>query len=215
MIRRLSQVLLCLAAAASASALEWKTRHLSFEVAPLQKTTDAAFEFTNTSAQPVSITNVESSCDCLDVAPSAAIIAPGESGRINARFTVGDRFGIYRRTILVTTNEGTPPVALAVEFNVAEVASLTPRSVEWPVDGPAREQAVDIVVTPGIELTISHAQATSEEFSHRLETVEAGRHYRLHVTPKSTREIANAAFRLHAKAASGEDLILSAYASVH
>ena len=201
-------------AALPASALEWKTQHLSLKTAPLQKTTEADFEFTNPSAKPVTIKGVDTSCDCLDAAASAPVIAPGATGRIHAKFTVGDRFGIYRRTIIVSTDEGTPPVALTVELDVPEAATLSPRSVEWKVGAPATEQTVEIAVTEGVTLDIATVQATSDAFTSRLETVEAGHRYRLHLAPKSTKEATNAAFRLYGKAGTGQDLVISAYGNV-
>ena len=201
-------------AALPAAALDWKTTHVELTTAPLQKTTETSFEFTNPSDKPVTIRGVDSSCDCLDATASAKVIAPGAAGRIHAKFTVGDRFGIYQRTIIVSTDEGTAPVALTIQLDVPEAATLTPRSVEWKIGAPATEQAVEIAVTPGLELTISNVQATSDAFTSRLETVEPGRRYRLHLAPKTTAEVANAAFRLYAKAGSGEDLVLSAYGNV-
>jgi hypothetical protein len=207
-------VLAFLLAAAVASALEWKTQHLAIKTGPLQKTTEAAFEFTNNSDRTVTITSVDSSCDCLDAVPSAKTFAPGASGRIQARFTVGDRSGIYRRTILVATDEGTVPAALTVELDVAEVATLSPRSLEWKLHADPVEQAVDVMVNSSLEITITKVQGTSDAFAHRLETVQAGRHYRLHLAPRTTRDPANAAFRLYAKASTGEDLVLSVYGNV-
>jgi hypothetical protein len=214
MPHRFLSVLLILTAAVTAPALEWKTQHVSLKTAPLQKVTETAFEFTNTSEKTVTITSVDSSCDCLDAFPSAKTFAPGASGRINAKFTVGDRSGVYRRTIIVATDENDAPVALTVELDVPEVATLSPRSLEWKLQGPAAEQAVEVEVAPGLALTISHVQGTSDHFIHRLEILEAGRRYRLYLAPKSTAEVANAAFRLYAKAASGEDLVLSVYGNV-
>lgn len=201
-------------AALAAPALEWETTSLSLRTAPLQKTTEAAFVFTNTGDKAVTITGVDSSCDCLEATPSAKTFAPGAGGRIHARFSIGDRTGLLRRTIIVSTDEGTAPVALTVELDVPEVATLIPRSLEWTLRSPAVVQTVEIVVPAGLELVISHVQATSDAFTHRLESVEAGRHYRLHLAPRSTSVVANAAFRLHAKAATGEGLILSVYGNV-
>lgn len=201
-------------AALPAFALEWKTTHLELRTAPLQKTTETFFEFTNSSDKTVTITGVESSCDCLDATASAKVIAPGASGRIHAKFTVGDRFGLYQRTIFVSTDESKVPVALTVQLDVPEFATVTPRSVEWKLGTPAAEQTVEIAVADGLELTFSTVQATSDAFAARLETVEAGRRYRLHVTPKTTQEAANAAFRLYGQTPAGQNLVLSAYGNV-
>jgi hypothetical protein len=200
--------------AVPAAALEWKTTHLDLKPAPLQKTMTAAFEFTNTSDKPVKITRVDSSCDCLEATPSASVIAPGATGRIDAHFNLADRYGTLRRTLVVQTDEGTGPATLTVVLEVPETATLTPRSVEWKIGAAPTEQAVDVTVAAGIELTLNSVHATSDAFTTRLETVAAGRHYRLHVTPRSTAAVANAAFRLYGKTPSGQDVVLSAYGNV-
>jgi hypothetical protein len=206
--------LVLLAAVHASAALAWKTQHVSLRTVPLQRTTATAFEFTNTGDQPVTITSVDTSCDCLEAAASARVIAPGASGRIDARFTIGDRFGLYQRTIIVSTDDGQPPAALVVTLDVPEAATLTPRSLEWKLHGSAAEQTVEIAVTAGLTLEFLNVEPTSDFFTARLETVAAGRSYRLHVTPKNTAEAANAAFRLYAKAGTGQDVLLSAYANV-
>ena len=201
-------------AAAPAIALEWKTQHLSIQAAPLQRNAETVFAFTNTGTKPVTITSVDTSCDCLEAKPSAKIFAPGASGTISAHFNLTGAAGRLQRTILVGTDEGTPAVALTVELDVPEVATLTPRSVEWKLGGEAKEATVDITVLPGVELAITSVQPTGDAFTHRLEVVEAGRHFRLHLVPKDASKPANAAFRLFAKAGTGEEIVFSAYANV-
>ncbi len=195
-------------------ALDWKTQHLSLKTAPLQKHAEAFFEFTNASDRTVTITGVDSSCDCLEASPSAKVIAPGASGRINAKFTLADRYGQLRRTILVSTDEGPHPTALTVQLDVPEAAALTPRSLEWKLGGDTTEQTVEIAVAPDLTLAISEVKGTSDAFATRLETVKAGQFYRLHVTPKSTKTAASAAFRLYAISGDGQNLVFSAYGNV-
>ena len=199
---------------APAFALDWKTKEASVKAAPLQRIAETAFEFTNTGATTVTILGVDTSCDCTEAAPSAQTFAPGATGRITARFHLGDRQGGFERTITVTTDEAKEPVTLRVQLNVPELATLTPRSVDWKLNGPAWEKTVEIVITDGLELTITSVLPTSGLFNHRLETVEAGRHYRLYLAPQSTKEVSNAAFRIYAKAKSGQDVVFSAYGNV-
>jgi len=213
-MKRLSLCLLFSVLGVSALALDWKTRELSVKAIPLQKSAETAFEFTNTSDKTVTILGIDTSCDCTEATPSAQSFAPGTSGRINARFNLGDRQGVYDRFITVTTDESKDPVSLRVQLDVPEFATLTPRSVEWKLNSPAEDQVVDILVTAGIELTVSSVQPTNPVFTGRLETVEPGRHYRLHLAPKHTRDPANAAFRIYAKGPAGRDIILSAYGNV-
>lgn len=205
---------LCIAAAPVAFSLEWKERHATVEVPPLKNTAETEFEYTNTGRQPVTITGLDTSCDCVEVTPSARTLAPGATGTLRAHFSFGDRTGTIQRMILVSTDDGEPPVPLTVELIVPEVAKLTPRVLDWPRGGEAGEKAVLLEVAAGIELTVERVQCTSEAFRSRLETVEAGRRYRLHVEPASTAQTANAAFRLFARASTGQEIVLSAYANV-
>ncbi len=207
-------VLLLLASGVPALALDWRTRELSIKATPLQTTAETVFEFTNSSAKPVTILGVDTSCDCLEATPSARLIAPGASGRITARFHFGDRHGVYERSITVTTDETKEPVTLRVQLDVPELASLTPRSVDWKLNSPAAEQVIEIRIADGLELTVTSVLPTSGLFNSRLETVEAGRHYRLYLAPQNTREVTNAAFRIYAKAQTGQDLVFSAYGNV-
>jgi hypothetical protein len=200
--------------ASTGFALEWKTTDLAIKAAPLQRTAEATFEFTNTGAKPVTITSVDTSCDCLEARPSAKTFAPGAHGTIDAHFNLGGAYGTLRRMIIVSTDEGSSPTALSIALEVPEIAQLTPRSVEWKLGGPGGEQTVEVVVVAGVQLAINDVQPTSDAFAHRLETVEAGRRYRLHLSPRDPAKPANAAFRLFAKSATGEELIFSAYANV-
>jgi hypothetical protein len=208
---------LALAAATTAlpaAGLEWKTTHVELQPAPLQTTAEAWFEFRNSSDRPVKITGVDASCDCLEVTPSATVIAPGAGGRIHARFTLAERYGVLRRTITVRTDDGAAPATLTAQLEIPEAAALTPRSVEWKLGAAPVAQAVEVTIAEGIEVTLNTVHATSDAFTTRLETVTAGRHYRLHVTPRSTAAVANAAFRLYGKTPSGQDIVFSAYGNV-
>jgi hypothetical protein len=211
----LSSVALNLVCAVVSPALEWKTTHQSVQAVPLQSTAEAVFDFVNRSDKPVTITAINTSCDCLDAEPSAKVVAPGAPGNIRARFTVGDRSGLIRRTITVTTDESEIPTALTAELTIPEIATLTPRSLEWGLRGPADTKVVEITIANNtMNLTLGDVRPTSDAFSARLETIETGRRYRLHLTPASTTQPVSAAFRVHATAATGQALIFSAYGNV-
>lgn len=196
-------------------ALEWQTQTLSFTTTPFQTTQEAVFRFTNTGPRPVKILEVESNCDCLDATADRAVYAPGESGVIKSNFTVGDRLGLYERRIKVVTDEGPEPVRLLVRIEVPELVTLSPRSVAWQLHEPAVEKAVDLVVIPGLNIEFTRVQPTSGDFAARLETIEAGRRYRVYLKPPATTQPANAAFRVFGRApASRQDVIVSAYGNV-
>jgi hypothetical protein len=207
---------LCLAGAAAlrCAALEWKEQTLTFTTVPFQLTQAAAFKFTNTSSKPVKILEVESNCDCLEAAADRQVYAPGASGVITTDFHVGDRLGLYERRIKVVTDESPEPVRLLVRIEVPEVVQLNPRSVAWKLHEPATEKTVDVEVIPGVTVNFTQVLPTSGDFTARLETLEAGRRYRVHLKPPATTQPANAAFRIFGRAASGQDVIVSAYGNV-
>jgi hypothetical protein len=201
-------------AALGGFALEWKTQTVTFTTAPFQTTQEAVFHFTNTGSRPVKIVEVESNCDCLDAASDRQTYAPGESGIIKSSFTVGDRLGLYERRIKVVTDEDPEPVRLLVRIEVPELVTLTPRSVAWKLNEPAAEKAVELEVIPGVAINFTRVQPTSGDFDARLETVEAGRRYRVYLKPPATTQPANAAFRIFGRSGSGKDVIVSAYGNV-
>lgn len=196
------------------AALEWKTQTLAFTAAPFQTTQEAIFEFTNTSAKPVRISEVESNCDCLDAAADGHIYPPGASGVIKTTFTIGDRLGLYERRIKVLTDESAEPVRLLVRIEVPELVILTPRSVAWKLHEAAAEKTVELEVTPGVQIEFDRVLPTSGNFGARLETIEAGRRYRVLLKPPTTAQPANAAFRIFGKASSGREVVVSAYGNV-
>ena len=213
-MNRLLLPFLFLLAAVRLPALEWTTTHQTVQATPLRSTAETQFEFTNRTDRPVTITRVDTSCDCLDAEPDSKVIAPGATGHIRARFTVAGLNGTYHRTITVTSDDAQTPVALTVDLQVPEVASLTPRSLEWALNRPAEAKTVEIQIAAGLDLTLGPVKATSDDFVLQLETIEAGRLYRLHATPRETSQAVSAAFRIHATAGTGQSLIFSAYGNV-
>jgi hypothetical protein len=195
-------------------ALDWPTRQRSVKTLPLQKTAETSFAFTNTGTTSVTILNIDPSCDCTEASASAQAFDPGASGSINVRIHLGDRTGVYERTITIKTDEAGEAITLRLQLDVPEFATLTPRSVEWKLNGPAWEKTVEILIADGLELTVTNVLPTSGLFHHRLETVKTGRHYRLYLSPLSTTEVSNAAFRIYAKAKDGQDVVVSAYGNV-
>jgi hypothetical protein len=200
--------------AASALALDWKTTTVTKTIAPFQMTLDAVFEFRNNGSQVVTIRELETNCGCLEAAADRKVYPPGAAGLIKAKFTVGDRTGLYVRTITVLTDEPGSPVRLSLQIEVPLLAEITPRSVAWHLNDPPGEKSVEILPAPGLEITFAEAQSTNDAFAARLETVEPGRHYRLHLTPRATAQPASAAIRLFGREKSGHEVIVSAYASI-
>jgi hypothetical protein len=182
--------------------------------APLQATMDVAFAYKNVSSRPVTIRSIQSNCDCLQVGATKVTLAPGESGMVTARFTVGDRIGLYERTITVVSDDVPEPKRLLVSIDVPEAATATPNVLVWPIGAPADERTVDIRVAAGLNIIFQEAHPSNSSFRVQLEAVNAGEHYCLRITPASTAATANAAIRVKGTASTGQSVLVSAYANV-
>lgn len=213
--RHLALILLTLGMlAVRVPALDWKATTVSVTTAPFQSTIDAVFEFKNSGSQPVTINDVATNCDCLEAAADRKVYAPGETGLIRTRFTVGDRTGQYVRIITVLTDEPADPVRLSLQIEVPDLVTLTPRSVSWQLREAPTEKSVELLAAQGLQITFVKIQPTNEAFAARLEIVEPGRHYRLHLKPRGTAQPASAAIRIYGQDKSGRDVVVSAYCNI-
>ena len=75
------------------------------------------FEFTNTGAVPLVISNVRSSCGCTIPKKPKDPIAPGDTGVIEVKYDT-NRVGPIRKTITVQSNAETPTAALKIKGTV-------------------------------------------------------------------------------------------------
>ncbi|HEY4247678.1 MAG TPA: DUF1573 domain-containing protein [Lacunisphaera sp.] len=196
-------------------ALDWKTETLNVTTAPFQEEISAKFEFSNHGEKPVTIRDIETSCSCVRADSDRKIYNPGSSGTITAKFTVGDRGGLYERIVTVITDENAPPVRLTLSVEVPDIAAVAPRSVSWQLAADPAEKIVEVKSLEGLDIIFSKAESTSNAFSARLEAVEPGRLYRLHIKPDATNHVDSAAIRIYGREKSGHDVLLSAYASIH
>lgn len=196
------------------SALEWKATRLAVATAPFQQTQDVTFEFANRGASAVTIRDVQTSCDCLEATLARKTYQPGEAGAIQARFTVGDRIGIYERVITVVTDEPGDPVRLHLQIEVPAAAVLEPRTVSWTKGEAGAEKLIALTAAPGLLIDFSTASPTNDAFAVRLETLEPGRSYRLRISARDTKQPASAAIRVFGRERSGHDLVISAYSTV-
>lgn len=204
--------LLC-GGAASGRSIDWVAQSFQGAAAPLQSTLDVAFSFRNNGARAATIRSIQTDCDCLAAQSDKSVYQPGEAGLVTARFTVGDRYGLYQRTVTVLTDDG-PPQRLTVSIEVPEPAVAEPRDLLWPLGTPAAERSVDFRVAAGLRIEFSETFATNGAFRVRLESIEPGRLYRVHVTPVRTDSVANAAIRIAGRTAGGQEIVVSAYANV-
>lgn len=147
----------------------------------------AEFVFRNAGSRPVTITDVETSCGCTTAAPNQRTYAPGEGGRISVSFAVGDRTGLQEKFITVITAGADEKAAdLLLRVNIREYVALEPRWVVWGLDEKPVEKTITCHALQAQAVTLGEVKSTHPALTVRVETLEAGRRYRLHFTPVST-----------------------------
>lgn len=198
-----------------APALEWAETSKSAKLDPLAREFAISFAFANQSARPVKILHVDTNCDCLSAAPDKRLLKPGERGVLHAKFTVGDRVGLYERGITVLTDESAQPQKLTVRVEVPEVATVSPRTLEWSIgDKDTAERVALVEIAPGLAVEFSEVGYSGPGFKARLEPAEGAGKFRVWVKPDSATTAANAAVRLIGREKSGRSVVVSVYASV-
>ena len=173
--------------ALSAGGLEWT--HTIIEATATFEQTDvkAAFVFRNASDRPVTITSVNSSCDCTTAELAKKTYAPGESGRIDVMFEIGDYSGDHDAHIMVSTDiPSLPPTDLILRTHLPEYIRILPRKVIWTTGSDASEKTIRCVAAANRSVSIAEANSSEADFSVRVEVLKDGRDYLLHILPKST-----------------------------
>lgn len=196
-------------------ALEWKATELSFATKPFQTTQEVVFEYRNGSSRAVVLLDVQSNCDCLQISAPEKIVAPGATGTIKALFRLGERAGTTERIVTVVTDAAPTPIQLRVRVEVPEIASFEPRTTSWRLDEANAEKIVEVKPVSDVELELNSVRPTNNDFIARLEVIEPGKHYRVHLSPTTTAQPASAAIRIIGKEKGGREVILSVYANVH
>ncbi|MDQ8180879.1 DUF1573 domain-containing protein [Pelagicoccus sp. SDUM812005] len=194
-VRRLLAAFLCgLAAPALAwtASLEWATETQSFETEFGDESVEATYPFTNTGDTPVTILETSASCGCTVPTLSKKVYEPGESGELNAIFTIGSRQGKQRKLITVVTEnaEGSQDTyELKLEVDIPVPVTLAPRVRFWKLGAEASTQTIEITFHERSPMTLSGlARKDADQpaqFDYEIETVTEGLKYTVKLTPKS------------------------------
>jgi hypothetical protein len=171
----------------SHAALAWDILKISKSAWSGDPEAVAVFRFHNAGTAPVVITSVSTSCGCTTTELAKGTFAPGEAGEIKATMQIGSRTGHQEKTITVIAG-GPPdlPAILTLAVDIQELVTCEPRLVLWHLGEVPSEKPVDLVAGPSQAITRVTAVPDNPTVAARVETVEAGRKYRLWIKPSST-----------------------------
>lgn len=170
-------------------ALDWQHTEIEQHAPIGEALKPYVFTYTNSGPSAVSITDVRVSCGCLEPELDRKIIPPGESGTLRVGFDRTGLVGEIARTVTVLTDENRKdPYQLILRADLPEALTLAPRLVHWRKEAPAAVKSVDIKVNLAEGVEITRAICNRDDINVSLVTIEAGRHYRLDLTPRGTAE---------------------------
>lgn len=201
---------------ATAAPLRWQETTVSIEAPPLAESVEAAFQFTNTTSRPVTITEIRSTCGCTVPQLEQKLYVPGESGTIRAVFTPGDRVGLQEKTIMVTTAEPDfSSTVLTLRVTIPTLFEVTPFFVIWNVDEPPTPKPVTLRLVAPQLLGLHSVTSRHTNFDAAAAAVaEDPNTLAISITPRSTTQATNGGIEITLRTPDGRSRLVTIYAMI-
>lgn len=178
------------------------------------------FRFSNPGSEPLVIKDVKASCGCTVPADWSRTVEPGETGRIPFIFRSASFSGPVQKTITVLSNDPeAPKTALQVTGKVWKAIEVIPAFAlfNFGPDHQGPETKV-LKISSHLEqpVEISEVVLTNDSFAASVETVQAGKEYKLIVTalPLVGKTSSSASIIVKTSYGKVPELKATAYASV-
>jgi len=128
------------------------------------------FTFANQGNAPLAVEKVTSSCGCTAALASAKLLAPGESGEIQASFDSARFRGPVKKTVYLYTNDPVQPmVQLQIKATVKAELAIEPQIVNFGVVPPRKtvRSTVSLINQGDQEVQLDGLQTTAPELVAR------------------------------------------------
>ncbi len=171
-----------------AGKLEFKTTAMTMPSEPGDETLTVNYPYVNTTKGDVEIVEFKSGCSaCLSAGPKRKL-KPGEEGVVEAVFKVGSFTGSIKKILKVIMRDDQGQLyeeVLELTVIVPVLVEISPNRLQWKMGGALETKTVDVKIPWKNPIKITDVSCTRSNFEISVETVEEGKHYRLHVTPTS------------------------------
>jgi hypothetical protein len=148
-------------------------------------------------AQPITITEIETTCGCLSAKADQENYRPGEKGMITAIFKLGSFEGEVTKSLYVRSND---PAGgrreLSVSITIPRLFEITPEVTSWTVGEEPKPKTISFKVLQEKPVEITGVTSTREAFKAEVKEVAKGREYEITLTPASTGEPVLGALRI-------------------
>lgn len=129
------------------------------------------FVFTNRGDAPLTVEKISSSCGCTAALASAKVLAPGESGELQASFDSTRFRGDVSKTIYLYTNDPAQPMLqLHLKGQVREELAMEPKVVNFGTLAPRRtvRSTVTLINQGSRKVQLRGLETTTPELAARL-----------------------------------------------
>jgi hypothetical protein len=194
--------------------LTWAQKAVELQADSKASVIEARFRFINKGSVPIDILQVQTSCGCTTAALAQRHCAPGQSGEVIARFTVGERVGLQKKTILVSTSDGPVPTALTLVVHIPELLRIQPAFVLWKQGEPRAAKTLQIeAAQENLPLKDVSVLSSNPAVAVQWQPVVEGKKYQIVVTPDTTEKPLFSTLTIHCGIGS-EQKTFHAYVSV-
>ncbi len=204
---------LCVLAIPIQAELIWTQKKIELEANAGTEVLEARFHFTNASATPVDIRQVESSCGCTTAELVQRHYEPGQTGEIVARYTVAGHMGLQTKTLAVWSSDQPEPTTLTLAVHIPEIARLQPAYVTWTHEEPPVPKTITLDMLQAVTPKDINVESSSTDVSIELRTLVKDRKYQVVVTPAQTSQFVHAILTIHCRFGEKEQTFRS-YATV-
>ena len=184
--------------------LTWANREVQYEAKLDEESIRLVFAFTNATRQPVTLTEIETSCGCTAATSAKKIYAPGEQGQIDVIFDAKGTAGVQQKTIYVRTSDAAEATALTFKVNVPAWLEITPRLIWWRTGDKNSPKDSIATLTEPAKIKLTAASVDGDAFTATIVPEPDGRRYRIVVQPVATTGPAQATVTVVAELAGGE-----------
>ncbi|MDR1816839.1 MAG: DUF1573 domain-containing protein [Puniceicoccales bacterium] len=177
LIHALAAFLFSLAPLTLRADIIFDTPTLVMPCAPGQAVVVAEFKFRVAGNAPLRVSEIRTDYDCTTAKADAENYAAGTSGKINVKFTTGERYGLQRKKITVRTSDGKEATAF-LQTTVPRILKITPAFLMWKENESAapKESKVTLLMDK-----VSGSQTAVPPRITGIEIRPAGRFFRFFV----------------------------------
>ena len=164
--------------------LRWAKSEATIQATTSDTQAVAVYEFTNIGPNTVKITSLQSGCgDCSILEMEKKEYAPGEKGKLTAKFIFGQRVGVHQKTLTILTDDPKHPRhTLTMKVTIPEIITFSAKVLTWEAGKVFEPKKATLKIADGAVVKMGKIEASSEAIKAELKET-APKQYDLVITP--------------------------------